>query len=165
MSATLSCQPSPAWSTRSSSVPSQMLSSRTGLCGSKPVELSAKSAAQLARLPWRRTEVLPENSANAPLPSLTTRCWTSSDGVVWVSTSEHAHYVTDAVLAVPEDPPAVVQLDPYPLLFHARDDALDVVESNMSCHRKDGSASRCLPLLPTKRTRDGQSRAGVPRCP
>jgi len=28
-----------------------MLSSRTGLCGSKPVELSAKSAAQLAGFP------------------------------------------------------------------------------------------------------------------
>jgi len=42
------------------------------------------------------------------------------------STSTHTLLVTDAVLAVPEDPPAVVQLDPYPLLFHARDDALDV---------------------------------------
>jgi len=90
------------------------------------------------------------------------------DGVVgkWhSSTSQHTTGDRRGAAAVPEDPPAVVQLDPYPLLFHARDDALDVVESNMSCHRKDGSASRCLPLLPTKRTRDGQSRAGVPRCP
>jgi hypothetical protein len=31
--------------------------------------------------------------------------------------------LTDALVAVPEDPPAVLQLDPYPLLFHARDRA------------------------------------------
>jgi len=57
--------------------------------------------------------------------------------------------VTDAVLAVPEDPPAVVQLDPYPLLFHARDDALDVVESNMSCHRMAAHLAVCLYFRPS----------------
>lgn len=31
--------------------------------------------------------------------------------------------VTDMVVAIPEMPPAVTQLDPYPLLFHAKDDA------------------------------------------
>ena len=36
--------------------------------------------------------------------------------------------ITDAVLSVPETPPAIVQLDPYALLFHAKDTAIDRVE-------------------------------------
>lgn len=44
--------------------------------------------------------------------------------------------VTDAVLSIPEEPPAIVELDPYPLLFHAKDDALDVVEDSKAARRK-----------------------------
>lgn len=44
--------------------------------------------------------------------------------------------VTDTVVSLPEDPPAIVQLDPYPLLFHAKDDATDVVEDNAANRRK-----------------------------
>lgn len=44
--------------------------------------------------------------------------------------------VTDAVLSVPENPPAILQLDPYPLLFHARDNALQVIENNEANRRK-----------------------------
>jgi len=43
--------------------------------------------------------------------------------------------VTDSVLSVPEDPPAIVQLEPYPL-FHARDDAFEIVEDNPASRRK-----------------------------
>ena len=93
--------------------------------------------------PWRRTEVLPENSANAPFANefdyavLDINLGRGSFGeVAFFHKRTRTLLVTDAVLAVPEDPPAVVQLDPYPLLFHARDDALDVVESNTSCRRK-----------------------------
>jgi hypothetical protein len=35
--------------------------------------------------------------------------------------------VTDTVVSVPTTPPEVVQLDPYPLLFHAREAASDLV--------------------------------------
>jgi len=35
--------------------------------------------------------------------------------------------LTDSVVSIPETPPAIVQLDSYPLLFHAKDCALDVV--------------------------------------
>jgi hypothetical protein len=44
--------------------------------------------------------------------------------------------VADTVLSVPETPPAIVQLDPFPLLFHARDSALDVVEDTEANRRK-----------------------------
>ncbi len=44
--------------------------------------------------------------------------------------------VTDSVLSVPEEPPAIVQLDPYPLLFHAKDDVFDVVEDTEANRRK-----------------------------
>jgi len=36
--------------------------------------------------------------------------------------------VTDTVLTIPETPPDIVQLTPYPMLFHARDQVNDVVE-------------------------------------
>jgi len=43
----------------------QKLSERAGLCCSKPVELS-NLPPQLARISGRRTQVLPEDSADAP---------------------------------------------------------------------------------------------------
>jgi Domain of unknown function (DUF4336) len=44
--------------------------------------------------------------------------------------------VTDAIVSVPATPPAIVQLDPYPLLFHARDSALDAFEDNAAARQK-----------------------------
>jgi hypothetical protein len=44
--------------------------------------------------------------------------------------------VTDAVVSVPQEPPAIVQLDPYPLLFHARDSATEAVEDTEANRRK-----------------------------
>jgi hypothetical protein len=44
--------------------------------------------------------------------------------------------VTDSVVSVPEEPPAIVQLDSYPLLFHAKDNAIDVVEDSEANRRK-----------------------------
>ncbi len=35
--------------------------------------------------------------------------------------------VTDSVVSIPETPPAIVQFDSYPLLFHAKDSASDLV--------------------------------------
>ncbi|WP_026732253.1 DUF4336 domain-containing protein [Fischerella sp. PCC 9605] len=44
--------------------------------------------------------------------------------------------ITDSVLSVPEDPPAIFDLDPYPLLFHARDNAFDLIEDNQANRHK-----------------------------
>ena len=48
----------------------------------------------------------------------------------------HTLLVTDMVLSVPQEPPAVVQLDLYPLLFHARDSASDPFEDTEANRRK-----------------------------
>jgi Domain of unknown function (DUF4336) len=40
--------------------------------------------------------------------------------------------VTDTVVSIPSTPPEVVQLDPYPLLFHARESASDSVVDNQA---------------------------------
>ncbi len=44
--------------------------------------------------------------------------------------------VTDAIVSVPATPPEVVQLDPFPLLFHARDSALDAFEDTAAMRQK-----------------------------
>ncbi len=38
--------------------------------------------------------------------------------------------LTDTLISIPETPPDIVQIDPYPLLFHAKDDAFDTPEDN-----------------------------------
>ncbi|BAY10274.1 hypothetical protein NIES2098_34400 [Calothrix sp. NIES-2098] len=44
--------------------------------------------------------------------------------------------LTDTILSVPEDPPAIAQIDPYPLLFHARENGSEVIEDNPANRRK-----------------------------
>lgn len=44
--------------------------------------------------------------------------------------------LTDLIVSVPQDPPAIIRLDPYPLLFHAKDSAFDLPENNLDNYRK-----------------------------
>jgi hypothetical protein len=44
--------------------------------------------------------------------------------------------LTDALVSVPATPPAVVQLDPYPLLFHAKDSALEPLQDTPAARQK-----------------------------
>lgn len=44
--------------------------------------------------------------------------------------------VTDVVVSLPADPPEVVQLDPYPLLFHARESAFEAIADTPTQRRK-----------------------------
>jgi Domain of unknown function (DUF4336) len=87
--------------------------------------------------PAKRTQVLPEQTVEAPFANefdyrvLDFNLGRGSFAEVAVfHRRSHTLLVTDAILAVPEEPPAIVQLDPYPLLFHARDSALERIEDN-----------------------------------
>lgn len=44
--------------------------------------------------------------------------------------------LTDSLVSVPNDPPAIVQLDPYPLLFHAKDSGSSIVVDTPTDRRK-----------------------------
>src|ERR687886_2752845 len=92
--------------------------------------------------PTKRTQVLPESSGDAPFGDefdyevLSINLGRGSfEEVALLHKRSRTLLLTDSVLSVPEKPPEIVQLDPYPLLFHARDNAFDVVE--------DSEANRC----------------------
>ncbi len=83
--------------------------------------------------PMARVQILPEQSADAPFADEFDYAMLGPIQLGLGPFAEVAFYhrrsrsllVTDSVLSVPNDPPAVVQLDPFPLLFHAKDSALD----------------------------------------
>ena len=94
--------------------------------------------------PRKRTHVLPENSSKAPFASEFDYAVLGPielgpgrfGEVAFFHKRSRTLLVTDSVLSVPEEPPAIVQLDPYPLLFHAKNDAFDVVENSEANRRK-----------------------------
>lgn len=94
-------------------------------------------------LPPKRTQILPEDISQTPfvdefdyaiLGPIDLNLGPFAE-VAFFHKRSRTLLVTDAVLAVPEAPPAIVQLDPYPLLFHARDDAFQPIE--------DSEVNRC----------------------
>lgn len=90
--------------------------------------------------PSKRTQILPEDSRKTPfanqfdyaiLGSINLRLGGFAE-VAFFHRRSHTLLVTDSVVSVPEEPPAIAQLDPYPLLFHAKDKASDIVEDNQA---------------------------------
>jgi hypothetical protein len=94
--------------------------------------------------PSKRTQVLPEDSSKAPFAHEFDYAILGPielgpgrfGEVAFFHRRSHTLLVTDSVLSVPEEPPAIVQLDPYPLLFHAKEDAFDLVEDSEANRRK-----------------------------
>ena len=94
--------------------------------------------------PANRTQVLPEESSKTPfgnefdyviLGPLSLGLGKFAE-VAFLHKASRTLLVTDSVISIPEDPPAIVQLDPYPLLFHAKDRASDIVADNQINRRK-----------------------------
>ncbi len=89
-------------------------------------------------LPWGRTHVLPEHSANTPFSDEFDYAILGPinlglgpfEEVAFLHRRSRTLLVTDTVISLPENPPAIVELDPYPLLFHAKDSVSDLVEDN-----------------------------------
>lgn len=93
--------------------------------------------------PHHRTHVLPSNCAEAPFADeidyaiLDINLGQGSFGeVALLHKRSRTLLVTDTVLAVPPQPPEILQLDPYPLLFHARDSALEPITDSVENRRK-----------------------------
>jgi Domain of unknown function (DUF4336) len=93
--------------------------------------------------PQKRTQELPEDSSLAPFADdfeyevLDINLGRGSFvEVAFLHKRSHTLLLTDTILSVPENPPAIFQLDPYPLLFHARENALQVIEDNEATRRK-----------------------------
>ncbi|BAB74112.1 DUF4336 domain-containing protein [Anabaena sp. FACHB-709] len=93
--------------------------------------------------PQNRTQVLPEDSSQTPFADefdyavLDINLGRGSFvEVAFLHRRSHTLLVTDAVLSVPAEPPAILELEPYPLLFHARDNARQVIEDNPANRRQ-----------------------------
>lgn len=99
-------------------------------------------------LPWLgfprdRTHVLPTNPAEAPFAEdfdyalLNINLGRGYFGeVALLHRRSHTLLLTDTVLSVPETPPEILQSDPYPLLFHARDRATEAIADSADNRRK-----------------------------
>lgn len=95
-------------------------------------------------LPGQRTYPLPEDSRDTPFGNEFDYAILGPvdlglgpfEEVAFFHRRSRTLLVTDAIVVVPEDPPAIVQLDPYPLLFHAKDEVKDVVMDSPANRRK-----------------------------
>ena len=95
-------------------------------------------------LPPRRTHILPADSSLTPFADEFDYAILGPIGLGLGKFEEVAFWhkktktllVTDSVVSVPLSPPEIVQIDPYPLLFHAKEDTFDRVEDTEATRRK-----------------------------
>ncbi|GAX34188.1 DUF4336 domain-containing protein [Nodularia sp. NIES-3585] len=93
--------------------------------------------------PQKRTQVLPEDSSQSPFGDEFDYQVLDIDlgrgsfaEVAFFHRRSHTLLLTDSILSVPEEPPAINQLDPYPLLFHARDHGGEAIADHPENRRK-----------------------------
>ncbi len=94
--------------------------------------------------PAKRTHILPADPRQAPFYDefdyaivgpieLSVKPYTE---VAFFHRETRSLLALDAVLSIPLDPPSVVAQDPFPLLFHARESALDPLADTVENRRK-----------------------------
>lgn len=95
-------------------------------------------------LPGNRTYILPTNSADTPfatefdydlLGPIFLGLGTFAE-VAFFHRASQTLLLTDTLISVPQEPPDIVQCDPYPLLFHAKDATDDWVVDTVANRRK-----------------------------
>lgn len=86
-------------------------------------------------LPRNRTSILPEDITQSPFAKQFDYAVLGSINLGLGKFAEVALFdkrsqtlmLTDTIVSIPEQPPEILQLDPYPLLFHARDSAAESI--------------------------------------
>lgn len=105
-------------------------------------------------LPWGRTHLLPSDSSQVPfadqfdyavLGSIELGLGKFAE-VALLDKRSQTLLVTDTIVSIPEHPPEILQIDPYPLLFHARDSAAEPIEDT-PVNRIRGWQRTCLFLF------------------
>lgn len=95
-------------------------------------------------LPRSRTQVLPESSADTPFGEEFDYAILGPvdlnvgpfEEVVFFHRASQTLLVTDCLVSIPENPPEILQEEPYPLLFHARETATDPMVDTPETRRK-----------------------------
>ena len=100
--------------------------------------------------PRKRTYSLPDNWQDSPFADEFEYHIVKIDlsagsfaEVALLHKSSQTLLVTDAVVEIPPQPPAIIELDPFPLLFHARETALDNL-ADTPANRLKGWQRICL---------------------
>ncbi|MBR8826898.1 MAG: DUF4336 domain-containing protein [Gomphosphaeria aponina SAG 52.96 = DSM 107014] len=101
--------------------------------------------------PRGRTYILPEDSSKAPFADQFDYAINGPIDlgpgkfaeVALFDRRSHSLLVTDTVVSVPETAPAIVQQNPYPLLFHAKEEAGEVI-CDTEANRRKGWQRICL---------------------
>lgn len=101
--------------------------------------------------PPQRTHLLPVDSGQSPFYPSFDYCILGPLDLKLGQFGEVAFFhrrsqtllVTDLLISIPQEPPAILQIDPYPLLFHARDRASDPILDS-SENRRKGWQRICL---------------------
>ena len=94
--------------------------------------------------PGKRTHILPEDSSKTPFAGEFDYAVLGPidlnlgyfEEVVFYHKKTRTLLVTDSIVSIPEEPPEIIQLEPYPLLFHARESAIEPIEDTPANRRK-----------------------------
>lgn len=95
-------------------------------------------------LPARRTRVLPADSSKTPFANEFDYAILGPISlglgpfveVAFFHKRSRSLLLTDTIVSIPDEPPAIVQLDPYSVLFHAKDSASEPILDTPAQRRK-----------------------------